>query len=650
MADRGRRDTFGDDSTTKSSTGNKDKIKEEVMILAKKGTLGPAELAELYNKYGDQENLIDEILRLRTKRTARVKSQARKIAKKIYEKYSDGSRPLHEILDRMMRYKAENKWTDFEYDEFRKELGYLLTGARALEIDYNQNIQANRSRINRALGNDSITIDYGKGLRIKESEHGVLSEILSMYESTQALHKSVFMHSLMYEDCSLVAMTGEFKRDRHIASNFIHPLIACLYLPKFDLFEIHTLYSNFGAIIKARHEKKPILTEPDQLLFEDITSDPNDVVCEINSPMADIRNRFKVQIALWQTVIKLRNGNYYEDAPVSEFITLVNACRNNLYDNADLAYMQDEGALLRRFLSVFSLRPTIISTKPISSISSYLGGPMGMNMSMNMGMNLGNNGNEGLSFGTGFGTNMGLMAFPFSNQPVYTVTSIPMITLQIPPYTEGAEPKDLRTSTSQTIWINENKTIVPKEQSIIYSKEVLIFYVNRRIQRIQIRTFTNPLPFSQLPMTMSNFERLNKYPINVSPAITLGRSDETYLLRSVVTVNETEIKQGEKTTNIITGSSGLIMSHRNFDRNDFDSKYYLYDPFGASLPVRHPEQGQDGYFTNKPISIIEPFYSIPDPTTGIPHNKSFFERATETGTIYIYAKSTGYDPRQIISF
>lgn len=648
MADRSRRDTFGDDST-KSSTGNanKDKIKEEVMNLAKKGTLGPSELTELYNKYGDQENLLDEILRLRAKRAARVKSQARKIAKKIYERYSDGSRPLHEILDRMMRYKVANQWTDFEYDEFRKELGYLLTGSRALEIDYNQNIMANRSRINRALGNDVVTFEYGKGLRIKESEHGVLSEILGMYESTQALHKSVFMHSLMYEDCSLVAMTGEFDRKRHIASNFIHPLLACIYLPKFDLFEIHTLYSNFGSIIKARHEKKPILTEPDQLLFEDITQDPNDVVCEINSPMADIRNRFKVQIALWQTVLKLRNGSYYEDAPMSEFITLLNACRNNLYDNADLAYMQDEGAMLRRFLSVFSLRPTIIYTKPLSSITSYIGGPGGMNFGMNFGMN-------GSDFGMGLGGNIGMGTFPFSNQPVYTVTSIPMITLQIPPYSEGTsqEPKDLRTSTSQTIWINENKTIVPKEQSIIYSKEVLIFYVNRRIQRIQIRTFTNPLPFSQLPMTMSNFERLNKYPINVSPAISLGRSDETYLLRSVVVVNETEIKQMEKTTNIITGCSGLIMSHRNFNRNDFDSKYYLYDPFGASLPVAHPDQDayKDGYITNKPISLIEPFYSIPDPVTGSVQNKSFFDRAAEAGTIYIYAKSSGYDPREIITF
>ena len=57
---------------------------------------------------------------------------------------------------------------------------------------------------------------------------------------------------------------------------------------------------------------------------------------------------------------------------MSEFISTLNACRNNLYDNADLAYNQDEGAILRRLLSVFSIRPTIIYTKPIYSVASYV--------------------------------------------------------------------------------------------------------------------------------------------------------------------------------------------------------------------------------------------------------------------------------------
>jgi hypothetical protein len=242
--------------------------------------------------------------------------------------------------------------------------------------------------------------------------------------------------------------------------------------------------------------------------------------------------------------------------------------------------------------------------------------------------------------------------FPFNNQPVYTVTSIPMITLQIPPFTsESNETIDIRRATQQTIWINENKTIIPKKQSIIYSKEVIIFYVNRRIQRIEIRTFTNPLQFSQLPLAMSNFEKLNQYPVDIPPAFALGRPDEFYQLRSVVSVTQTTIKQGERDTKIITGSTGLIMSHRDFDRSVYQPKYYLYDPFGASLPVLHPLDGQEekytGFITNKPITYIEPF-SFTAAIAGGEGSPSFFDRAKYFGTVFIYAKPSGYNPNETI--
>lgn len=653
MTDRGattgRRDSEPDEGrgAPRGTSGDQEKIRIELERFSKKGSLTPADVAELFKKYADKEAIVDEVLRLWNKQQKKIKAKAKEIAQKIYKKYVNGNRPMHEILDKMMKYKIENQWSDAQFDEFRKELTALLTGQRAMEIDLNQNIATNRSRIYRALG---ATPRYlleeieGQGLRIKESEHGVLSEILSMCEKYSSLHKSVFMHSLMYEDCSLVAMTGEYKRERHIASNYIHPILACMFLPKFDIFEIMMIYANFGTIVKARHEKKPIMTEPDYLLFDAITTDPNDVVCEVNSPIADIKNRYRVQIELWQTVLKLRNGNYYEASPITEFITTLNACRNNLYDNADLAYNLDEGAIMRRLLSVFSIRPTIIYTKPIYSVASFAAGPfamsMGHNANLGAGLGLGGLGNELTGFGNQFS--------PFSNQPVYTITSIPMITLQLPPYSTGnEEAKDLRTAINQTIWINENKMIIPKQQSIIYSKEVLIFYVNRRIQRIQIKTFTNPIPFSQLPLAMSSFERLNNFPLHVPERLSLRSSEETYHLRSVVAVNETQIRQGEKVTNIITGSTGLIMSHRNLDRSIFQPNYYLYDPFGASLPVKHPES-DDGFFTNKPISMIEPYFTpAPDQTGGI-ENPSFFDRATKNGTVFIFSKPSGFNYNEVI--
>jgi hypothetical protein len=637
MTDRGRRDIFGDEDVKKTSetNGTREKVKLELEQLAKKGHITPADIIALYQKYPDKDSIVEEILRIRARQIRKIKEKARKLAERISNKYSLGSVPLHEILDKMLRYKVKHKWSDAEYDEFRKELSGILTGTKALEVDYNKNLVSYRSRISRALGSPYIVyeaLQYEHGLRIKDTEHSTLNDILKMYQNSFSLHRSVFMHSLMYEDCSLVAMTGEYKRDRHIASNHIHPLIACMFLPKFDIFEVQMLYSNFGSIIKTRHEKRPIVTEPDWLLFDAITTDPNDIVCEVSSPILDIKNRYNVQIKLWETVLKLRQGNYYEASPISDFMTALNACRNNLYDNADLIYSQDEGSMMRKILSVFSLRPTIITTRPIYGVTTITSASCPIPLVT-----------SGVKTGVSFG-------YPYINQPVYTITSIPMITLQIPPYTDGVNitPIDLRDATTQTIWINENKTIMPKEQSIIYSKEVLIFYVNRRIQRIQIRTFTNPLMFSQLPLTMSSFERLNTYPVNVPERITLGRSEDVYQLRSVVAVTETEIVQGEKSTHIITGCTGLIMSHRDLDRSIFEPSYYLYDPFGASLPVEHPEHpGGQGFFLNKPISKIPPYFITQSPNNDT-NNLSFFDRASRSGTIFIYSKPSGYSPSDYI--
>lgn len=623
MTDRNRKTDFDlDDNQDKtnilSNEGTRERIKEEVDKLAQKGPITQNDIIDLYNKYPNNDFIVEEIIKLTTKRYQKIKEKAREIAQKISKKYHNSNRPLHEILEKMLKYKSANKWSTSEYEEFRKELSSMLSGKRAMEIDYNQNIVTNRSRINRALGS-TATIKMS-GLNIKETEYPIVNEIMAMHNKSVTLHKTLYMHSLMYQDCSIVAMTGEYKRDNHTATNYIHPLIACMFLPKFEIFEMMMLYSNFGNIIKSCYDKKPIVTEPDSLLYQHITTDPNDVVCEINSPMADLRNRYRVQIALWETVLKIRNGKYYDNSSFNEFVSALNSCRNNLYDNADLVYNQDEGAMLRRLLSVFSLRPTIITTRPIYSLMSMAASPYS-NFSLNM--------------------NNPMAVSPFNNQPVYTITYIPMITVQIPPYVEGSNPEAQDLRISQNIWINENKTIVPKEQSVIYSKEVLIFYVNRRIQRIQLRTFTNPLHFSQTPLTMTNFERLNSYPVTVPPTITLGRSGEIYNLRSVVTVTESEILQSNHRTQIITGNAGLIMKHRDLNSGEFNPVYYLYDPIGASIPVPKPDETGE-YILNKPISIIDPYYSIEN-------NQSFFSRASRNGTIFIYANPSGYNPQEIVA-
>lgn len=615
----------------KSSTGVKNdatsasdsEIKAHIEELARKGTITGRDISKLYEKFGHNDDIVDRILRKSSKQKSEDSRKARKAAHEIYSRYQDSKMPLHDILEKMMRYKIKNKWSDYKYEEFRKELSALVHGQKLQEIDNDQQIIANRSKINRALGAPSVSMFEG-GLNIKESEYGIVDEIIRLYETNLQLHASVSFQSLLYKDCGIVAMRGDFDRARSNAAMHIHPIIAAMFLPKIEIFDLQMLRSNFGRIVKDRFEKKPISGDANCLLFSDITSDPNDVVCNVTSAISDLRNRFKFQLALYDIVFKLRDGKYYPEHSIIEFSKHLAVCRNNIYDNADTLYQNDEGSMIRRILSIFSLRPTITITQPIASLFNLLGGPQ---MYGNIGLDP--------------RIQMGGSSYPYQYQPLATITRVPMISLRLPPYynAEKDEPLPLTSALAQTIWINENKTILPKQHRIVNSNEVLIFYVNRRLPTINIRTFTNPLCFSQVPLAMNNFEKLNRYPIGLDSNLYLREGDDVYYLRSVVVVNETQIPMRSRTANLITGNSALITSPRNIANQIFDNEYYLYDPFGASIPIRAADGGPDEYFFNKPISRIEfSFASQANPVA----SPTFLERATSTGTIFIYAKSGGF--------
>lgn len=617
--DASRRDNFD----TSTVTGDKDKLLEaEVERICKKGMPTPADAIALSDKYGN-DVFVEKVLKMCAKNYKRILRKAEKVANKVRNKFESGRLSLHEILDKMTRYKKDNNWSDAQYSIFTTKLTEYLSGKQTLEIDNNQDLIMNRSRINRMLGRP---VTNEGSLKIKESEHKILADILSLYETSLSLYNSSMLTSMTYNDLDLLAMTGDFNRGKHIPSNHIHPVIACMFLPKFELFEYHMIYSNIGRIIKARNEGKPIIMEPDAYLYGDMISDPNDVVCDADSPITDVRNRFRVQTKLWKTVQQLRAGLYYEDTPISEFISALNTCRNNLYDNADLAYNQDEGSILRRIMSVFSLRPIMVATTPLAMLSGY--------------MNYGMAGMAGNQFGIP-SRNMG-----FNNQPISTITSIPMITLQLAP--EIGE-IDLQSGLKQTLWINENKTIVPKEQKIIYTREICIFYINRRTQQFQIKTFSNPLLFSQLPLTLSSSAKVNTSTVNVTPAFKIN--DEEYLLRSVVALTDTSITQSGSNnfvkSFVNTGCVGLFMKHMDQSAGTYDNEYFRYDPVGAAIP-RKLEDGS-GHILNKPIHRIQGM-SIDnlDQDADDLNRTGFFDIAATRGTLYFYAKTSGYSRENTI--
>lgn len=619
MSDPGRKRDF--DTSAPDRKGRKEDLMRELEKL--RNTRGSSRqfIQELYKKY--PEEFVDEFNRMNAKRLEGIRRKAESVARKVITKYHNSNRPLHEIMAKMVKYKNQNDWTDVEYEVFRSELEKKFQGKRAYEIDYNQGNEEFRSRINRTLGYRPQQA-YEDGLKIKETEHGTLSEILSMYERSLPLYRANFVDSLTYDDSGLQAISGEFNSGKHVASNHIHPLIACMFVPKIGYFENQVVYSNIGGIIKARYEGKPIMTEADAMLFNDMVTDPNDVVCDESSPIVDLKKRYQVQIDLWEIIQNLRYGKYYDGNANQRLLTNLNMCRNNLYDYADLTYNQDEGAMLRRIMNVFSMRPTLISTRPISAIESFVQNPWAMSM-------------------TGLGLNqMQQTGVPYVNKPVITITKIPMMVFQLPVKgilggNGGNEAINIQQAASaQLIWINEKGALTPREQSVIHSREVMIFYANRRISRVNVRTLINPLIFSPTsPVSFSNFERINDHPVEIPDQIVLTNGGDPYDLRSVVAVTETNVKPCSAATGIgnslITGCIGLIKTLPSHPISTTGA--LAYDPFGASIPI--PAGG--GFTLDKPFTSIHMY--IPPHAPG--SSQTFTEIASKRGTIFIYARPCG---------
>lgn len=617
MSDPTRKASY--DVPEKSSN---DSLAAEIEALCQKGIPSAADIQKLRKKYPDNDSTVSKIVKGCLKKNRKIHKIAEKVAMKIKTKYEMEGKPMHEIYERMLKYKKDNKWSDLQYALFMKELSRLLSGLpsnKDQKYHHGDILALNRSRMASTLGKPEFR--QGK-LDIKDSEQGILNEILSLHDSTALEYNANMMINLTHGDCSMVSMSGVFNRQKHNPANHIHPVIACMYLPKFEVLEYHTLYSDFGRLIKCFNEGSPIMTEPDYLLYMDIITDPNDVVCDHNSAIADLRNRYKVQLKLRNTVKNLRQGLYYEDAPVSEFMTALNQCRNNLYDSGEIAYQQDEGSILRRLMSVFSLRPVTFATTPLTGMGSY--------------------------FGASFG-NAGVGAFV--QEVVTTYVSVPFVTIQLP-HNESADAlvsRDLKSFLNQTLWLNDGKNnMIPCEKSLYSAKELLIFYVNRRVQHINAKTKLNPYCFNKLPLTMNTFSKVNTCPIDLET--TLELKGDYYDLRSVVAVTDTSIKNADGGVQYyVTGCIGLIVGKSDFASGKYSDTYYRYDPLGAAIPVYYPgvdaSDKERGFRYNKPISKID--YStvteITDSTTT--GELGFYDLAQRYGTIYIYAKHGGYSDR-----
>jgi hypothetical protein len=552
-------------------------IDDEVQrLLRKSGKITSQDFMKLRSMYKDDE-IVNKIQNAYIAKQSNILKKAKKFAELIREKYSQSQTPFHILLEKAHKYKVKYGLTDEEFSEFQRIYEQELVGIKSVEV-----VQPS-TNLQKVLGN--VTLEYqGFASKLDDNDSKYLQEIVNHNAVTKALHAQVLLQSLKYMDCDFEALSGSYDRNIHKIGDYVHPVVVALFLPKFKIVDTHFLFSNIANIVKCRYAGEPLTSLPDYELFYALTTDPNDVVCDNKSTVLDLLNRSRLQSQLWNSVLHLRNGQYYQPS-FRDFIGSVDTCKLNKQDTPDFVYGRFDGVIIKRLLSAFSFRPTVVSTLP-ALMNTVALNPYAMNI-----------------------------------RP--QVTSVPMINMRIPPQLTDRTPVNLKSALEQYQFFIEGGQIVPRNTSLIWSRGVLIFYVDRRATTVKLNNQLEQFSMNRLPVSIAGFERLNKRPVQFEDSMPIGTGEkpDSFELRSVV-FSEVNVDADGKETDYVIGSSTLIRYLG--PKGDSPAEFICYDPYA---PLG--DQGSSGL--RSPMRRVE--------HTSSDKANSFRDLAGERGTIFIYAST-----------
>jgi hypothetical protein len=541
----------------RSNTNNSNTIEMEVSRLfnLKNKQQFTSALLALRNKYKDEE-LVNKIQRNFSDRHSRIVKGAKKFAEAIRKRYSQSNLPFHQLLSKARAHAHKHGLSESEFAEFQRMYEQELSGTM-----HKNEVIVPVTNMMKVLGNISTGFDSSSNFKVDESDKKSLEEIIQMNDMSRPLHAQTVLQSLQYTDLNIIALNGKANRTSDNPGDHVHPIIAAMFLPRISLFESHFLHSSICNIVKLRYMQEPLTTRPDYELFYNLVTDPNDVVCDIKSPVSDLLNRSKLQHHLWNSVLHLRNGQAYNPL-FREFTSAIDVCRLNKYDNPDMIYGRNDGTILKRLLAAFSFRPTVITTLPIGNV---------------------------------FANN------PYAQNVRPTVTSIPMINVRLQQYNSVSArpfstPKpnsliNLKDSLLKVDTFIEGNKLVQRVSEVMYSREILIFYVDRRANILEYGT---PFNLSKLPAAVAGFERINNIEIDVECSITI-RDQDKFCLRSVV-VAETKDQDINDNDNrkLVIGSSTFLF--------DYD---YVFDNTGKVTDIKGCDDTTRSFLLGNDLSKID---------------------------------------------
>lgn len=565
-----------------------DDIDKEVHLLMKKNTdkqkSNYSILEELKSKYKDEE-IVDSIMRKYSDKMKRVRKLAEKIKERLVAKYPNLS--MKEYIEKITEYK---KKYNFDESEMQSIINLIflnkntISNTEALDVGYNE--------MSKALGFVPASFNLGGKLHVKKEELDQLQMILTIASATKELHNQVTLQSLIYSDCDPVALElNGFEKSKINIFSFVHPVVAALFIPKIELLDQHMLLASIAEIVAFKANGQELQTQPEYELYWDIATDPAETACvNKTKPFSDLVNRCNVQTKLWEAVLNLRQGKYYTN-DLNSFIMAIDNCRASVFDAADLAFVKDEGTIMRKLLASFSIRPTIVLTMPVYGITP--------------------------------------LTSHISSVTSSHITTLPMITMRIPMSIgqEEAESISLNSALSQEQLYIHHRQLTVKQQQILYSREILVFYVHRRYQSVNTSRLVNPYLVTALPVTMNTFEKLQKVKIDIQyDNLVIGGSNggQKFNLKSVVMVETRPIVKPRDEKGYETGPE-IILSCSALIRDNYENAFVS--------PGNYSQYG----FKYNPLTFNSDGNSV-KAFCGVSENE-FREDAEQKGTLFIFTTS-----------
>jgi hypothetical protein len=167
----------------------------------------------------------------------------------------------------------------------------------------------------------------------------------------------------------------------------------------------------------------------------------------------------------------------------------------------------------------------------------------------------------------------------------------------------------------------ENGQMMWKHVSLIYSSDVLFFYVDRRTNTINLNDL-RPYNVAKQPSAISGFERINTDPVAIDQVLQVR--DTKYHLRSVVL---SEINEQTTEGKLVVGSSALIISCPT-NASSITQNYYYYNPVGV---VKGYKNASGSIERDQPVTRV-PYSSQPN----WDDEYTFCRMAETRGIIFVY--------------